>query len=232
MDGQFQVERGSCTAKQGGYEAIPAREPNRPGQVWKFVDEFQQLLGDDSEADSQFFVETWTFGMAAAVENYQKRRKKQAGREAQNDTFRELDDLVTLSSAEESDGYAEFPSPAETATFAGQWDDDRPWQSTTGPAMQQEEQRVHEAETLDEELDGCQEIARPMTLSLACELLGVNEGSSRQQVKAAYRREVSKWHPDRLGGKSLEVRQRATAHMAAINEAYRLLRSELGGKSV
>ena len=43
------------------------------------------------------------------------------------------------------------------------------------------------------------------------------------EIRAAYRRKVSQWHPDRLDRRSEDVRQRATAQMAAINEAYRLL---------
>ena len=230
MDGQFQVERGPCRTKQGGYEAVPTLESKRPGQGWRFVDEFQQLLGDDSEADSQFFVETWTFGMAAAVENYQSRRKRQAGRETQGHAFSELDDLVTLSCGQESDEDAEFPSPVEAATYVGRGDIGRSRGPAEGSGGQQRTYGSGDAKTLDEEFDDSEETARPMSLSYACDLLGVGVDSTRQEIRAAYRRKVSKWHPDRLDRGSEQMRQRATAHMAAINEAYRLLCSELTGK--
>jgi curved DNA-binding protein CbpA len=38
---------------------------------------------------------------------------------------------------------------------------------------------------------------------------------------------VNRWHPDRLESKAEEERQIATLKMTAINEAYRLLCSDL-----
>jgi DnaJ like chaperone protein len=70
-----------------------------------------------------------------------------------------------------------------------------------------------------------------MTQDRAYLLLGVTETSTQRQIKAAYRQMVSQWHPDRLELRTEEVRQLATERMAAINEAYRLLRSDLPPKS-
>jgi curved DNA-binding protein CbpA len=64
-----------------------------------------------------------------------------------------------------------------------------------------------------------------MTQQSARELLGVNENCTRAQIKAAYRRMASQWHPDRLECTTEQVRRLATAQMAAINEAYHLLSS-------
>jgi DnaJ-class molecular chaperone len=64
-----------------------------------------------------------------------------------------------------------------------------------------------------------------MTPRRACRLLGVSANSSGEQIKAAYRRMASQWHPDRLARGSEHERQMATEQMAAINEAYSLLRS-------
>jgi DnaJ-class molecular chaperone len=55
----------------------------------------------------------------------------------------------------------------------------------------------------------------------------VAENSSRKEIKAAYRRMVGQWHPDRLECRAEDVRQLATRQMASINEAYRLLCSSL-----
>lgn len=63
-----------------------------------------------------------------------------------------------------------------------------------------------------------------MKCQSAYELLKVNRYSTESQIKAAYRRMVGQWHPDRLERKSEEVREFATNQTAAINEAYHLLR--------
>jgi DnaJ-domain-containing protein 1 len=64
-----------------------------------------------------------------------------------------------------------------------------------------------------------------MTLGRAMRLLGLTAASTREQVRAAYRRMAGEWHPDRVAGRAEAVRQAATEQMAEINEAYRLLRS-------
>ena len=63
-----------------------------------------------------------------------------------------------------------------------------------------------------------------MTCQGAGDLLGVSSQSSEAHVKAAYRRMVSAWHPDRLERSDEKVRAFATNQMAAINEAYHFLR--------
>jgi len=65
--------------------------------------------------------------------------------------------------------------------------------------------------------------ASSMTERDARRLLGVASISSREQIKSAYRQMVNRWHPDRLEGRSVEVRQHATVRMSEINEAYRVL---------
>jgi curved DNA-binding protein CbpA len=45
----------------------------------------------------------------------------------------------------------------------------------------------------------------------------------REQLRSAYRRMVTQWHPDRLEGSSEEELNFATERMAEINLAYRLL---------
>jgi DnaJ-domain-containing protein 1 len=219
MESQFQVDRGSCTTAHDGYEAIPSLESRRPGQPWKFVDEFQQLLGNESEPDPLFFVESWTFGMNAAVGNYQQRRKKQTDREAE--------DLDTFSLTEEGDVYGDFP-----ATFTGRRETSWPPQAPAVHSEWAEDESTHDSEIFEVEFDDYQESAGPMTLHYACQLLEVSATSSRQEIRGAYRRKVSQWHPDRLVHATEEARQRATAQMAAINEAYRLLCSGLLAKPI
>jgi DnaJ-class molecular chaperone len=66
-----------------------------------------------------------------------------------------------------------------------------------------------------------------MTHDRACRILGVSAKSTHGELKTAYRRMVNRWHPDRLESKAEEERQIATLKMTAINEAYRLLCSDL-----
>jgi DnaJ-class molecular chaperone len=63
-----------------------------------------------------------------------------------------------------------------------------------------------------------------MTRQRACRLLGVTADDTREQIKTAYRRMASQWHPDRLERRTEEARQLATEQMAAINEAYSVIR--------
>lgn len=232
MDSQYEVA-GSCATSRDGYEAIPSLEPNRPKQAWRFVDEFQQLLGNDSAPDPQFFVESWTFGMNAAVDNFQQRKQKKANRARQIDTLEEFDDLVNLSFNQESEVSTEYPYSGETARYTGSYETGWKLRSSEERAAQMqcqsaEELDAHESDALesnasDEAFGNGPVAVYPMTLASAYELLEVTANSTRQQIRAAYRSKVSQWHPDRFNRRSEQVRQRATAQMAAINEAYRLL---------
>jgi DnaJ domain len=230
MASQFEVA-GSCATSHDGYEPIPSLDQGRPKPVWRFVDEFQQLLGDDSAPDPQFFVESWTFGMNAAVDNYQQRRQKKATRQAR--TFEEFDDLVNLSINQDSEASTEYRYSGETSMYTGSYETGWKLRSSEEHAAQMqcqypEDLDAPEFDALDEAFNKA--TAYPMTLTDAFQLLEVTENSTRQQIRAAYRIKVSQWHPDRLDRRSEQVRQRATAQMAAINEAYRLLCTGLAQK--
>jgi DnaJ-domain-containing protein 1 len=227
MESHFEVA-GSCATSHDGYEAIPSLEQNRPKQVWKFVDEFQQLLGHDSSPDPQFFVESWTFGLNAAVDNYQQRRRKNANRERQSGTFEDFDDMVNLSvndmsMNQDSEVSNDYPHAVEASMYTGNYETGWKLRSSEEVAAPMQSQVAQDGDAFEEESAVGQTAAYPMTLAGACELLEVTASSTRQQIRAAYRRKVSQWHPDRLDRRSEDVRQRATAQMAAINEAYRLL---------
>jgi hypothetical protein len=55
------------------------------------------------------------------------------------------------------------------------------------------------------------------------EVLGVPEGASLDEVKAAYRAICLRQHPDRLVGAPESVRAAASAAMAMANSAYEVL---------
>ena len=52
------------------------------------------------------------------------------------------------------------------------------------------------------------------------EILEVNADASLAQVKAAYRKKIGLYHPDKVAGLGHELRQLAEAYTRAINAAY------------
>jgi DnaJ-domain-containing protein 1 len=226
MNGQFQVDRGSCATTPESYDATPAIEPGRQRRVWGFVDEFQRLVGEDSEPDIRFFVESWTSGAAAAVESFQQRLRRPAEREDPLDLLCDSDDLDTVSFAHDRTSYAEF-APAAPVSIYEKSSSLRRQRSEEEDVAQTQDEAWREWESFAEERVGGSSSLHPMTKELACQLLGVIAPGTRKQIKAAYRRMVSQWHPDRLELATEEVRQMANERMATINEAYHLLLSGL-----
>jgi DnaJ-domain-containing protein 1 len=222
METQFRVNPGTCASAHDGYEAIPARQTPVSKQSWKFVSDFERLVGVDSEPDPQFFVESWTLGMAAAVESFNQRRRGKAdvGR-----WRREFDGMSTSATSPFVQGAA-FDNRLESSVRVGANSGHLQFGSSMeAPQSKPEEERqpFGDGYTIWEEWH------HPITLESACRLLGVLATGTQAQIKAAYRRKVSQFHPDRLGCMSDEERRIATERMAAINEAYRYLRSQMPG---
>jgi DnaJ-domain-containing protein 1 len=221
MAGQFHAGHVSRSTRQESRDVLPAFEPNWSGQSCQFVDDFQRLMGDDFEPDPLFFVDCWTIGTSAAASNFQQRRQEPADRELPSPAFLDLfsssdplllqqDELLSVASA-----------AANARRCYGDWRR----QPSEEPAARAQDQNPQPGETSAEPLHSRQETIRPMTLKSARRLLGVTAISSRKEIKTAYRKMASQWHPDRLGFRTESVRQIATEQMAAINEAYHLLRS-------
>jgi DnaJ-domain-containing protein 1 len=223
MEGRFFGVRGARSTTKEFDESVPAAESNRPRQNWQFVSDFQMQMGADSEPDPQFFVESWTIGVTAAMENLQKRQQGKAARSRHGQALREVQSLGTLSFLQERELGAEF----HTSVVMGECEDDR---ESSRPMLSCEKASIaqdpveSEWDSYTEECESSLEMSMPMTLDRAYRLLEVTPASTRAQIKAAYRRKVSHWHPDRLAHRGEEIRQLATRQMAAINEAYRLLR--------
>jgi DnaJ-domain-containing protein 1 len=167
-----------------------------------FANDLQSLLGPDAEPDSIFLEESWTLGLTAATENLQRRRRGQADRERQNVSFRELNNLGSIFLMQESEWSTDSLLCERTAVIASQYTS---WSDVS---------------FADEY---AAEIFHPMTVQQARRVLGVDAGCEREHIKNAYRRMVSKWHPDRHEGSGKTTLRQATEKMAAINEAYRLL---------
>jgi hypothetical protein len=223
MQNQTHVDRASCSMRQEGFEAKQSIEPDRPRNTWKFVGDFQQLMGEDAEPDSLFFVESWTLGAPAAMTNLQKRLLAQVYSLHNGQEIGESISLDAPSFVTEKAPYVEYVSSSRTRTElntcgAEQWQD-----FLERPEVQIQSHTAQDARILPEWDGYAQESIDPITPESACQLLGVTLASTRKQIKSAYRQTVSEWHPDRFENETREVRQVATQKMVAINEAYRLL---------
>jgi hypothetical protein len=208
------MDLGFSASMQACYEAMPGSEPSRLGQSEQGAVADQRPLADDAVPDALFFQESWILGVPAAAENWQQRRKGKAERERQSRAFREMDNLVTLFFLEERDRYAE-PFPPACANC--------PPQPLEESSARTSDPASREWAAFAAEYGSSRTATQSMTRQSACRLLGVAATSTREQIKAAYRRMASQWHPDRLQCGTEELRRLVTEQMAAINEAYRLL---------
>jgi DnaJ-class molecular chaperone len=58
------------------------------------------------------------------------------------------------------------------------------------------------------------------------ETLKVDKNASPEQVRAAFRREISKYHPDRVEGLGIELKELADRKAKEVNQAYALAKQE------
>ena len=228
MKSEFNVDSGSCSTTRHSYDGVLSLSPDRPMQSWQFVNDVQGLLGEHAEPDPLFFVESWTLGVPAAVLNWKQRRRGQADRERLHSGCRETDSIGASCFVHDDVLYSEFLSSPRTAANALRHD--AGWRQSVGDFAKRTQDHAQAPQVWDKYAEGCEGsngTLHPMTQQHACQLLGVTATNTQKQIKAAYRRKVSQWHPDRHEDGTNEVRQLATEQMAAINEAYHLLRSAL-----
>ncbi len=183
MKSQFHVDRGTCSTAQETYDAAPAREIDRP-QTWSFVGDFQGMAGDGAEPDAQFFVETWTLGAAAAVENFKQRRQELARSSvpARHCTTWTIPQHLLLSKRARCMWISSLvPSPLGTLQR-------RLAQACRGTL------RAGAASGTGGRLF-CRGGSLSPDPAERVPLLGVAAGSTLKQIKAAYRQRVSQWHP-------------------------------------
>jgi DnaJ-domain-containing protein 1 len=216
MEIDNQVDFELFSIRQDTSEAMQAIDPIHPGQSGGFVDDIQQFLGANSEPDSIFFIECWTVGASSAIENLEQRLLKEANRAVQSPTFHEFDILGSQFFVHENMRIAEELRSTQNAgrSMSSEWllAQTRSAYSQEGGAFAEGFSKRHDA-------------ALPMTQDLARRILGVFATSTPGQIRAAYRRMVRMWHPDRLEYRAEEMREIATEKMSAINEAYHLLHS-------
>ena len=177
------------------YRSGYAQPWTEPGNTGPLLTQVQPLLGEDAEPDPTFFVESWTLGVTAASQNYLHRHQQTKSHESPAPTGLPSFAFVTFLNIAPP-APAGSPSPAQPArdfSAAGICGDEEAF--TPGP----------------------------LTLQAACRLLGVTATSTREQIRAAYRKMASRYHPDRLQGARSIDPQLASHRMASINEAYQLL---------
>lgn len=225
MAGQFHARRVSRSTRQEDCDVLPAFEPDCPAQPCQFVDDFQQLMGDDFEPDPLFFVECWTVGKSAAARNFQQRRQEPAESERPSYAFHDVYSTSNPSFLQQDELQAEMPYAASAAAGARRCSSEWRRPSSEEPSARAQDENSQPGETFAEPPDSRLETIQPMTLKSACRLLGVTATSTRKEIRTAYRKMASQWHPDRLQFRTERVRRFATEQMAAINEAYHLLRS-------
>jgi hypothetical protein len=223
MQGQFEEEIGASETHYKVYEAMWAAEQALPGQTPHFAAQIHQLLGEEADLDALFLEESWTLGVPAALDRRQQRRHGQAERERRSQAFRELDTLGGLNFINQRAGYAEFLAPSHSAAIATAYDSFRPQHDREPFAARHQDQAAINQVSFPDRAESYS-FAVPMTAQRACLLLGVTGSTTREEIRAAYRRMASQCHPDRLRE---ELRRQATDQMAEINEAYSLLCSEL-----
>jgi DnaJ-domain-containing protein 1 len=229
---------GSADAAQGYAETA---EFARGEAGWGFAEEVRRRMGEGFEPDAQFMEESWTLGVGAAAESWRARRggavrergdqeaRERRNREERGREFREMDSVGARAFAQASEWYAAMRRAGSGALAGrgGQTGGDAGWL-----------QRCAEdpfggwraREAVAEEVEGGagEGMAGGMSLGRAMRLLGLTAASTREQVRAAYRRMAGEWHPDRVAGRAEGVRRAATEQMAEINEAYRVLRAAVG----
>jgi DnaJ-class molecular chaperone len=62
------------------------------------------------------------------------------------------------------------------------------------------------------------------------ETLNVDQNASVEQIKSAFRKEISKYHPDRVEGLGVELRELADRMAKDVNHAYTLAKQQRGFK--
>jgi len=184
-----------------------------------FVAQVEDVLGEDSEPDPVFFVESWTVGVVAAAENLRQRRQQKARAQAAQPCQR-FDSWLPFFSVEES----ALPQAGESRTlplpvvaFADTYNTGWP------PFRDAETPQTRPQSASPNEFENRRTGNQPLTHQSACHLLGVTAGSTREQIKVAYRHLAGRYHPDRMIGAGDQEREVATERMISINAAYRLL---------
>lgn len=224
MENQFNPHRGPYrgddTTTHRNRETLDAQGSNHFDPTSPILSDFQQLLGESFEPDPLFFIETWTLGTPAAVENFRMRQPMQTDRSMKSDCSTQVRN-------DSSPGYISTQSffhanPFNWTVFVSV--NTIVQENCTATSAQHSPAEPHPSDA-DNSIHQDEDL--PVDLQHAHRILGVTATSSLSQIKTAHRQLVIAWHPDRLQHKSEEIRRCATQKLTIINEAYRLLRNNL-----
>ncbi|HEX4068114.1 MAG TPA: J domain-containing protein [Acidobacteriaceae bacterium] len=208
MDAFWPIDQAPQARVRGFEPETASGEPSGAGAGAPFLAQIEQVLGHEMEPDAAFFVDSWTMGVAAASENFLRRQDSSRSRASERSAW----DTFSFSTPY---FVPNVEAPVETA-----WPlrEARAEQSLTMDLSWQGDEEDDDGYAADEA-----EIVCPNTFESACRVLGVTATSTRGQIRAAYRRMASRYHPDRLVRGGPREQQLASDRMASINEAYRLL---------
>jgi len=209
MDPFWLIDEASLPGVRVVQQRAAATQPGRAETGAPFLTQIEQTLGVEAEPDSEFFVDSWTVGVAAASENF-LRRQDLKNREHQIPAWNTFSSFTPWSVPKvEASAQAAWPLREHRSIADLRWFDD---------------------EEVDYQRAGDEVVAGSLTLESARRLLGVVATSTREQIKAAYRKLASRYHPDRLARSAPCEQKLASDRMAAMNEAYHLLCSDLAGR--
>lgn len=201
----WQIEDASLAEIRDSQPAYAVAWPQVAPTGAPLLTQIEQLLGRNSEPDAAFFMDCWTAGRTAASESFLRRHGPEQPREHEippGTPFSWMPFMLTwVEDRDEATAPLRQPPAAGSSTVEG-WHRDEERQRSAA---------ANEPTTVS-----------PTTLESACQVLGVSSRSTREQVRAAYRRMAGRYHPDRLAACDPREQKQASDRMASINDAYRL----------
>jgi DnaJ domain len=172
-----------------------------------FLTQIEQVLGEETEPDAAFFVDSWTLGVAEASESLQRRQRKLKSRDCEMPAWNSFSYFTPLF-------FVGLDASVDTV-----------WPPRVERAEKREEDKQRFGGDKRDEWRAAGEVeeSHSLTMESACQVLGVDATSTREQIRAAYRKMAGRHHPDRLARGGAQEKKLASDRMATINEAYRLL---------
>lgn len=70
--------------------------------------------------------------------------------------------------------------------------------------------------------------SKKMDLNFACNVLGISESASTDEIKSAYKIKIKEYHPDKVSTLGKELQELAKTKTQVINSAYEFLKKEKG----